>query len=660
MKRLGSATAILLALAVPVLSQQDRNTPPVFRSAVNLVQIDAYVTDSHGNPVTGLTVDDFEVREEGRSQSIAYFVPFNIPIETSSDGSSSIASVEPDVQGNAPREGRLYVIAVDELRPENGLRTRAFLRQFVERHMGDDDVAAVVLIGRGRRTDTQEFTSNRRLLLRAIDLISGWPAEAPPIQGITGPLAIGFRRASADGIFALRDLVEFLARIPSRRKAMLLLTEDVGLDYQSAIDTPLSASLGFLGDVAREIARTALRSNVAIYPIDPNRLTLADTVSGEFETIPSLDMERSRRQLEMSRRVNLRSLGEVTGGFALVSSNDIEGTFARLVRENSTYYSLGYYSTQDKADGKFRRLDVRVKRPGLRVHTINGYLAPRERVAEVPKKAGVVELLSSPLAISGLPMRLVAAPYRDQGEEATIAAALEIDGDALVFDKKDDAFTAQLEVGYVVSAATGALPPVSYRVDLALKPDSYEKARKTGVSIMLEAKLPPGIYQMRVGVEQAGRRSGSVLYDIEVPDFAKAPMALSGVSITSVETSGLHVSSGRNALTEVMPGPMTATRQFSSNDRVAVYAEVYDNISDTDPHTVTVRTVLRTEEGVPVRTVEAERSSAVMNRRQDGYGFLFEVPLNGVTAGAYVLSVEATANAGDRPRQSRSIPIRVR
>jgi hypothetical protein len=113
-------------------------------------------------------------------------------------------------------------------------------------------------------------------------------------------------------------------------------------------------------------------------------------------------------------------------------------------------------------------------------------------------------------------------------------------------------------------------------------------------------------------------------------------------------------------LTEVMPGPMTATRQFSSNDRVAVYAEVYDNISDTDPHTVTVRTVLRTEEGVPVRTVEAERSSAVMNRRQDGYGFLFEVPLNGVTAGAYVLSVEATANAGDRPRQSRSIPIRVR
>jgi VWFA-related protein len=654
MRWLGSATATLMALVVPVLSQQDRNTPPVFRSAVNLVQVDAYVTDSQGNPVTGLTADDFEVREEGKSQSIAYFVPFNIPIETSREALSSDALVEPDVQSNEPREGRLYVIAVDELRPENGLRTRAFLRQFVERHMGGNDVAAVVLIGRGRRSDTQEFTSNRWLLLRAIDLVSGWPAGPPSV--------VGFRNSgwfvTQQRMIALQELVEFLARIPSRRKAVLLITEDIGLDVESAIDTSLSPSPA--GEIAREMVRTALRGNVTIYPIDPNRLTLADIVTGEVETLPTIEQDRSRRQMELTRRANLRSLAAVTGGFALVSSNDINGVFERVVRESSSYYLLGYYSTQDKLDGKFRRLDIRVRRPGLRVHTISGYLAPRERVAEVPRKPGVADVLSHPLAVAGLPMRVVAAPYRGQGEEATIAAALEIDGDALAFDQKDDAFTAQLEVGYVVSAATGALPPVTYRMDLALKPDSYEKARKTGVRIMLEPKLPPGIYQMRVGVAQMGRRSGSVVYDVEVPDFAKPPLALSGVSLTSVETSGLHVSSGKNALTEVMPGPMTAIRQFSSNDRVAVYAEVYDNISDTAPHTVTVRTVLRTEEGVPVRTVEAERSSAVMNRRQEGYGFLFEIPLTGIASGLYVLHVEATANAGDRPSQSRTVPIRVR
>jgi len=651
MKRLASATAILVASIVPVLSQQDRNTTPVFRSAVNLIQIDAYVTDAQGNPVKGLTADDFEVREDRRFQSIAYFLPFNIPIDTSREVTSSRTVVEPDVQGNEPREGRLYVIAVDELRPENGLRTRVFLRQFVERYMGGNDLAAVVLLGKGRRTDTQEFTSNRRLLLRAIDLVSGWPAEAP---------TLGFSRGSLDRLYALQDLVEFLARIPSRRKAMLLLTEDVGCDFQNAIDTPLSASLLGCPEVGREVARTALRANVAIYPIDPNRLTLGDVVSGESETLPSVEQDRTRRRLEMARRDNLRSLGEVTGGFALVSSNDVEGAFARLVRENSTYYSLGYYSTQDRTDGRFRRLDVRVTRPGLQVRTISGYLAPRERVPEVTRKPGVVDVLSNPLAVSGLPMKVVAAPYRGQGDEAAIAAAVEIDGNALEFARKGDAFTAQLEVGYVVSAPTGALPPVTYRMDLTLKPDSYEKARRTGVRIMLEPKLAPGIYQLRVGVVQAGRGSGSVLYDIEVPDFAKRPLTLSGVSLTSVETSGLHVSSGKNLLAEIMPGPMTATRQFGGNDRVAVYAEVYDNVGDRDPHTVTVRTVLRTEEGVPVRTVATERSSAVMNRRQDGYGFLFEVPLNGVPAGAYVLHVEATANVGDRPADSRDISIRIR
>jgi VWFA-related protein len=650
MKPFAPAVAILVTLSALVLSGQDRTSPPVFRTAVNLVQVDAYVLDAQGNPVTGLTAADFELREDRRPQSIAYFLPFNIPIEAPREGSSSVASLEPDVQDNESREGRLYVIAVDELRPENGLRTRVFLRQFVERHLGANDIAAVVLLGKGRRTDTQEFTSNRRLLLRAIDLVSGWPADAP---------TLGFSRGSGDSLYALRDLAEFLRRIPSRRKAMLLLTEDVGCDFQNAIDTPLSASL-FCPEVAREVVRTALRANVAIYPIDPNRLSMADTVSGESESIPSIEMDRARRRLEMTRRDNLRSLGEVTGGFALVSSNDVEGTFARVVRENSTYYSLGYYSTQDKADGKFRRLDVRVKRPGLQVHTISGYLAPKERVAEVRRKPGVVDVLSNPLAVSGVPMKVVAAPYRGQGEEAAIAAAVEINGSALEFARKGDVFAAQLEVGYVVSAATGAMPPVTYRLDLALKPDSYEKARTAGVRIMLESKLAPGIYQVRVGVAQAGGRSGGVLYDIEVPDFAKRPLTLSGVSLTSVETSGLHVSSGKNMLAEVMPGPMTATRQFSGTDRVAVYAEVYDNIGDKDPHTVTVRTVLRTDEGVPVRTVAVERSSAVLNRRQDGYGFLLEVPLDGVPAGAYVLHVEAMANVGDRPADSRDIPIRVR
>jgi hypothetical protein len=172
--------------------------------------------------------------------------------------------------------------------------------------------------------------------------------------------------------------------------------------------------------------------------------------------------------------------------------------------------------------------------------------------------------------------------------------------------------------------------------------------------------MKPGIYQLRVGLAQVGRRSGSVVYDVEVPDFTKAPLILSAVSLTSVETSGLQFSTGKNMLVETLPSPMTAIRQFASNDRLALYTEVYDNIGGANPHTVTVRTELRTDTGTPVRTVSIDRSSALMERRQGGYGFLVEMPLSGVAAGSYVLHVEATANVSDRPTVSRDVPIRVR
>ena len=105
---------------------------------------------------------------------------------------------------------------------------------------------------------------------------------------------------------------------------------------------------------------------------------------------------------------------------------------------------------------------------------------------------------------------------------------------------------------------------------------------------------------------------------------------------------------------------MTATREFTAADRIAIYAEVYDNLAAANPHTVTVRAELRTPAGAAVRSVSDERSSAVMNRREGGYGFLFEIPLNGVASGAYVLHFEATANTGAHPRQNRAIPIQVR
>src|ERR1700694_2758467 len=155
MKFRAAATLILVAFCTRTSTGQQQ--PPVFRVQVDSVEIDAFVTDAQGNPVTDLTADDFQVLEDGRPQTITFFSLVNIPIQRPERPLYSATAIEPDIQTNRDGEGRLYVIALDEVHADLALRTRYFLRRFIEQHFAANDVAAVVLVGRGRAADTQDF-----------------------------------------------------------------------------------------------------------------------------------------------------------------------------------------------------------------------------------------------------------------------------------------------------------------------------------------------------------------------------------------------------------------------------------------------------------------------------------------------------------------------
>src|SRR5262249_30818076 len=147
------------------------------RSSVDAVQVDVFVTDATGTPVKGLTPDDFEVLENGKPRPLAAFRAIDIPIERSEEVGPALA--EPDVLSNDRPEGRVYMFVRDEVGfvcddcGVNILRTRRLVRQFIEQHFGPNDIGAVAMLGRGLSTDGQDFTSNRRLLLEAVDKFSG-------------------------------------------------------------------------------------------------------------------------------------------------------------------------------------------------------------------------------------------------------------------------------------------------------------------------------------------------------------------------------------------------------------------------------------------------------------------------------------------------------
>jgi hypothetical protein len=444
---------------------------------------------------------------------------------------------------------------------------------------------------------------------------------------------------------------------------VLLLSEGLGVNMLNVIDAS-GATTSRAGDVAREAMRAALRGNVAIYPIDPKGLVV-DGVGGDTETGPDFATLRADAG---NARDSLRAIANVTGGFAVTNSNNFAPAFERIVRENSTYYILGYYSTNERRDGRYRPLSVRVTRPGLEVRARNGYLAPTGRIpAPAPTVARTVspalaDAIGSPLAMRGVPMRLFAAPYKGEDNNAAVAVALEIEASGITLEEKNGTFTGQLEVAYVATNAVGKVfPGDRHYLTLSLKPDTYERVKATGFRVLIEPRLPPGRYQLRVAAGNAGGRAGSVVYDLDVPDFSRGgPLMMSGISLTSATQSAVYTARPKDPLQGLLPGPITAAREFAAGDTLAIYTEIYESGRNAATHTVDLTLELRADEGRVLATRSEERSSKELDGKPGGYGFISEVPLEGVPPGIYVIHVEARANIGNRPTVSRDVQIRVR
>lgn len=657
------ATLAAAALAAAVLSAQQAE-PPIFRVEVDAIEIDAFVTDAQGNPVTDLTADDFEIFEDGRPQTITSFSLVNIPIERADRPLYSPYAIEPDVLTNTGGEGRVYLIAADEIDPQLVPRTRQFLRRFIEQHFAANDIGAFVLVGRGRSTDAQDFTSNRRLLLQAIDKFTGGFATMPvPVTDFApAPTVLSGER---DAILrtrmrALRELTEFMGRMRGRRKTMIFVTESLGDVYEVLDYNGGNRSIAF--DDLHAAITAATRGNVSIYPVDPRGLS-ADGGAGDTETAPEAPGAAG-----LARVQELRALAEATGGFALVNSNRYDDAFARIVRENSTYYVLGFTSTNERRDGRYRKLDVRVRRPGLTVRSRNGYLAPMRapRPSPAPVRddnalpAVVAESLASPMPVPSVPMRVFAAPFKGTDRQASVPLAVELDANALGLVERDGTWVGDVALAATATTASGnVIPGQRHQARLALRPENYERARDAGLRLLAQLDLDPGRYQIRVAAGTA-ERAGSVVYDIEIPDFTREPFSMSGIVLTSEGARAAITPPSAQTLQTPLPGPMTAMREFRAGDTITLYAEVYENLRNTATHTVELRVQLRTDEGrVLTNTVEERSSSELQGRRSGGYGFVAEVPLRDVEPGIYVIHAEARQNMGDVPTVSRDILIRV-
>jgi VWFA-related protein len=684
-----------LLAGVTALSGQSSTSPQVppepqqpgvtFRAEVNYVEVDARVVDEQGRFIANLTPKDFQLFEDGKPQQVSAFSLVNIPVERDPRPLFANRPIERDVQTNlSSYSGRVYLIVLDDTHTQALLtpRTKMAARSFVERYMGANDVAAIVHTS-GRSDAAQEFTSNQRLLLQAIDKFMGQKLRSAVVNRIeeeartrgmrTAGEPIGDIDAMERGLKArntldsLRAYAQVLEGVRGRRKALVLFSE--GIDYD--ITDPFNnRDATTIIDATQDAIAAATRANVAFYGVDVRGLSAGMETGIEIGAFPEdLSLGLDSRALANEVRLgqdSLRVLSEETGGFAVVNNNDTNGAFQRLVEENSSYYVLGYYPANDRRDGRFRKIEVRVNRPGVKVSARRGYVAPRGRAQEAklsgPNDASpeLREAISSPVPVAGLPLAVTASVFKGPDNKGSAVISTTIGGSDLSLVESNGVFKNDLEISWIATDTKGKVFPGDRNtLNLTLKPDTVTRLRSSGFRVITSMDLPPGRYQLRVAAREANtRRAGAVFYDIDVPEFSKEPLSISGLALTSAASGAAPTARPKDPLTKLLPGPLSTYRDFVQNDEVAIFTEVYESAGG-PAHKVEIRLNLQAEGGQSVFQTREERDSSELKGSSGGYGFSARIPLRNIAPGLYVLRVEAESRVADRLTVGRETLINV-
>jgi VWFA-related protein len=603
---------------------QAQTPPPQFRAGVEVVLLDVAVLDRNRVPVRNLQTSDFTVLEDGAARRIVSFNEVSVP---EPDGAlvSWMREVAPDVRTNTGEDRRVVLIVLDDATVsfQSAERVKKIGYAIVD-HLGPSDAASIVYTASQKKS--LEFTSDRSLLRTAVDRFTD-----TSVAGLSQRFSIG----------TLSRALDYLLDVPQHRKAVIFVSA-LQLDLGAGTGAGDLSTPGAAEDAAsqrdrrhdmEEIFEKAQRANVSVYPINPNGLevlTADDAVQG-FADGPTLTVE------------TLQTLANNTGGFAVVNTNSFTSQIGQIFRETGSYYLLGIEATH--ADGKFRKVDVRVNRPGLIVRTRNGYFAPKpDTKAASPKPSigstDVVKALAGVLPTSEMPMRVDVAPFATAtGNEAAMAIVV---GLRETVPPETPRIIENVELLATASRQNGHLEASRRQTARLALRSTGEEAK---YEVLSRLDLKPGRYILRFAAHNSSSgKSGSVYHDVDIPDFAKEPVSLSGV-LVSVSPALTAVPSG--FLTPLVPVVPTTQRVFYRDvHKPTAFVRVYEPPQGSGR--VTLRSRIINEHDSPVfQRSDALELSLLGKPRSADYSL--SLPVSSLTLGSYLLTFEAT----DGPHSSR-------
>ncbi|MGB8065815.1 MAG: VWA domain-containing protein [Candidatus Sulfotelmatobacter sp.] len=569
-----------------------------FRTQSELVLVNVTVRDKSGNFVRGLKPEDFTILEDNKAQKVVSFDIENIdavanvdvaqtkPLNgvTAEQGSAAPIAAAPD-SAILFKDRRLIVLLFDltGMEPDEIDRAITSAEHYVDTQMAPADLVSIVSLESSLLVN-QDFTSDHQLLKKQLDAFgegSGQGYEEGTTGSTEGTPDTGQPFTADDteyNIFntdrrleAIRSVAEKLSHLQQKKSLIYFSSgmDRTGIENQSELRAAVNA---------------AVRSNMAIYTMDMRGLQ-ALVAGGEAQNA-SLRGTSAYSGQSMINALNsnfttqetLVTLASDTGGRAFLDSNDFSQVFKGVQQDTSTYYLLGYHSTNPARDGRYRRISVKVNVPAAKIDYRKGYYAPADyrHSTKEDKELQLEEQLASELPATDLPLYLSAAYFRLESNKYFVPISLVVPGSEIPFTRSSDRDKATLDViGMVLDSEHHPVTRVRDTVKLAV--DTSSNVRKKNVQYDTGVSLPPGKYHLKFVVrENQTGRLGSFETDLEVPDLKTQPLKMSSVVLAS-QLQPAKKGAPQNPLirdgSEIIPN---VTHVFSADQHLRLYYEVYD------------------------------------------------------------------------------------
>ncbi|HXG94250.1 MAG TPA: VWA domain-containing protein [Blastocatellia bacterium] len=701
MKKRTIAALLALLLSAPALSQEKPQKPteeqPI-RISTELVQVDVVVTDKNGRVVRGLTKDDFTLYEKGKKQAISFF-EFVDAVKGQQPGNTAKKTDLPveSPQGLSESEvRRIFAFVIDDLtiRYEDLSYLKEMLLNFVNNQMQPTDLVAIVRTIGGKGL-LQQFTTNKDLLRRAINslMIGSHPLRAfnnPQEQRITsadlqpaggggegGPggsdtsgiidttgETIDIDNPQEDTNRLLRAymsigtasfVIDGLRQLPGRKSLVLI---SGGLPILSSRPGTAASNIS---NFINLLADRATRAGVAIHTLDirglqahagvasfddtPGKSAMDMRAPSGFGRVPDESLMGDKNPFDtLEAHQGLRVLSSTTGGIAVLNKNDFNAALAKIVDLSEGYYLLAYTPSDDRFDGDFRKLEIKVK-GDYKVYSRRGYYAREERAVSAPttKQDQLLAAVKSPLARRDIDLDAMVLYKATPQNQGAIDISLVIDPKKLQFEEHDGKQTANVDVvGFVFDELGKLRGGFSETVNVALTPDEYKQAAKTGFTYAANTTLPPGVYQIRLAVHDNKNNSiGTLSRYLEVPDLTKGRLSASSLLLGAVPAKDMKATA---------PTPISGNRQISRKQDLR-YAVIIYNAKQKDGKPQVTTQLVISQNGQEIFKGEEEAVTAGGSNA----GQLIKVGqlgMAGVKPGRYTMTLIITDPLADKKAQT--------